>query len=216
MSHYISITEAERAEMLANIGVESVADLFEGVPAEVRFPDLNLPPALSEIELRRELGACANQNASAQTHSIFLGAGAYNHFVPSAVDQILRRAEFYTAYTPYQPEISQGTLQAIFEYQSLICAISGMDVANASHYDGGTALAEAAIMAVSATRNRRTIVVAPSVHPQYRAVIRTYLEGTSVRVIGDENPEATLDELLALVDNTTAAVMIQSPDFFGT
>jgi glycine cleavage system P protein (glycine dehydrogenase) subunit 1 len=147
---------------------------------------------------------------------MFLGAGAYNHFVPSAVDQILRRAEFYTAYTPYQPEISQGTLQAIFEYQSLICAITGMDVANASHYDGGTALAEAAIMAVSATRNRRTIVVAPSIHPQYRAVIRTYLEGTSVRVIGDEKPQATLDELLALVDTTTAAVMIQSPDFFGT
>jgi glycine dehydrogenase subunit 1 len=216
MSHYISITDAERAEMLKAIGVEQVEDLFAVVPEAVRFPHIDLPPALSEIELRRELGAMANKNANATTHNIFLGAGAYNHFVPSAVDQILRRAEFYTAYTPYQPEISQGTLQAIFEYQSLICAITGMDVANASHYDGGTALAEAAIMAVSATRNRRTIVVAPSIHPQYRAVIRTYLEGTSVRVIGDENPEATLDALLALVDHTTAAVMIQSPDFFGT
>ena len=185
-------------------------------PRRCASPSCELPPALSEIELRRELGAMSNQNANPTSHSMFLGAGAYNHFVPSAVDQILRRAEFYTAYTPYQPEISQGTLQAIFEYQSLICAITGMDVANASHYDGGTALAEAAIMAVAATRNRRTIVVAPSVHPQYRAVIRTYLEGTSVRVIGDENPEATLDELLALVDNTTAALMIQSPDFFGT
>jgi len=216
MSHYISITAAERAEMLAAIGVAQVADLFADVPAAVRFPELRLPRALSEIELRRELGAMSNQNANPTTHSMFLGAGAYNHFVPSAVDQILRRAEFYTAYTPYQPEVSQGTLQAIFEYQSLICAITGMDVANASHYDGGTALAEAAIMAVSATRNRRTIVVAPSVHPQYRAVIRTYLEGTSVRVIGDQNPDATLDDVLALVDNTTAAVMIQSPDFFGT
>ena len=216
MSHYISITDAERAEMLAAIGVGEVADLFADVPEALRFPELQLPPALSEIELRRELGAMSNRNANPTSHSIFLGAGAYNHFVPSAVDQILRRAEFYTAYTPYQPEISQGTLQAIFEYQSLICAITGMDVANASHYDGGTALAEAAIMAVSATRNRRTIVVAPSVHPQYRAVIRTYLEGTSVRVIGDENPRATLNELLALVDNTTAAVMIQSPDFLGT
>jgi glycine dehydrogenase subunit 1 len=216
VSHYISITAAERAEMLAAIGVAQVADLFADVPAAVRFPELRLPRALSEIELRRELGAMSNRNANPTTHSMFLGAGAYNHFVPSAVDQILRRAEFYTAYTPYQPEISQGTLQAIFEYQSLICAITGMDVANASHYDGGTALAEAAIMAVSATRNRRTIVVAPSIHPQYRAVIRTYLEGTSVRVIGDENPQATLDELLALVDTTTAAVMIQSPDFFGT
>src|SRR5262245_38173192 len=194
MSHYISITEAERAEMLANIGVESVADLFEGVPAEVRFPNLNLPPALSEIELRRELNALSNQNGNAASHSIFLGAGAYNHFVPSAVDQILRRAEFYTSYTPYQPEISQGTLQAIFEYQSLICAITSMDVANASHYDGGTALAEAAVMAVAALRNRRTIVVAPSVNPQYRAVIRTYLQGTDIRVVGDENPNAALDE----------------------
>jgi len=216
MSHYISITDAERTEMLAAIGIGRVDDLFADVPEAVRFPELRLPPALSEIELRRELGAMSNRNANPTSHSIFLGAGAYNHFVPSAVDQILRRAEFYTAYTPYQPEISQGTLQAIFEYQSLICAITGMDVANASHYDGGTALAEAAIMAVSATRNRRTIVVAPSVHPQYRAVIRTYLEGTSVRVIGDENPHATLNELLALVDNTTAAVMIQSPDFLGT
>lgn len=216
MSHYISITEAERAEMLAAIGVEQVADLFADVPEALRFPELNLPPALSEIELRRELGGMSNQNANATSHSIFLGAGAYNHFVPSAVDQILRRSEFYTAYTPYQPEISQGTLQAIFEYQSLICAITGMDVANASHYDGATALAEAAIMAVNSTRNRRTVLVAPSVNPQYRAVLRTYLQGTGIRVRGDENPDATVAEVLAQADNTTAAVLMQSPDFFGT
>lgn len=216
MSHYISITEAERAEMLAAIGVEQVADLFADVPEALRFPELNLPPALSEIELRRELGGMSNQNANATSHSIFLGAGAYNHFVPSAVDQILRRSEFYTAYTPYQPEISQGTLQAIFEYQSLICAITGMDVANASHYDGATALAEAAIMAVNSTRNRRTVLVAPSVNPQYRAVLRTYLQGTGIRVRGDENPDATVAEVLAQADNTTAAVLVQSPDFFGT
>jgi glycine dehydrogenase subunit 1 len=216
MSHYISITDAERAEMLAAIGVEQVSDLFAGVPAQVRFPTVELPPALSEIELRRELGACANQNASAQTHSMFLGAGAYNHFVPSAVDQILRRAEFYTAYTPYQPEISQGTLQAIFEYQSMICALTGMSVANASHYDGGTALAEAAIMAVAATRNRRTIVVAPSVNPQYRAVLRSYVQGNGIQIVGDEQPDATLDALLSRVDSSTAAVVVQSPDFLGT
>src|SRR5689334_17354120 len=206
MSHYISITDAERAEMLAAIGVERVADLFADVPEAVRFPELRLRPALSEIELRRELGAMSNQNANATSHSIFLGAGAYNHFVPSAVDQILRRAEFYTAYTPYQPEISQGTLQAIFEYQSLMCALTGMDVANASHYDGGTALAEAAIMAVAATRNRRTVVLAPSVNPQYRAVLRTYLQGMSIRVRGDERLDASMDDLLAMVDNTTAAL----------
>lgn len=216
VSHYISITNAERAEMLAAIGVGDVADLFADVPADVRFPELQLPPAISEIELRRELGAMSNQNANPTSHSIFLGAGAYNHFVPSAVDQILRRAEFYTAYTPYQPEISQGTLQAIFEYQSLICAITGMDVANASHYDGATALAEAAIMAVNSTRNRRTILVPPSVHPQYRAVLRTYLQGTGIRVRGDENPDATMAEVLAQADSSTAAVLVQSPDFFGT
>jgi glycine dehydrogenase subunit 1 len=110
MSHYISITEAERAEMLAAIGADTIADLFHDVPVALRFPTVDLPPPLSEIELRRELGAMSARNASPTTHSIFLGAGAYNHFVPSAVDQILRRAEFYTAYTPYQPEISQGTL----------------------------------------------------------------------------------------------------------
>jgi glycine dehydrogenase subunit 1 len=216
MSHYISITDSDRAEMLKAIGVERVADLFEVVPEAVRFPQIDLPPALSEIELRRELGALAAQNANAQTHSIFLGAGAYNHFVPSAVDQILRRAEFYTSYTPYQPEISQGTLQATFEYQSLLCALSRMDVANASHYDGGTALAEAALMAVTSTRNRRTVVMAPGVNPQYRAVIRTYLQGMNIRVRGDDRPEATLEDLLALVDDTTAALIVQSPDFFGT
>jgi len=215
VSHYISITADERAEMLKTIGVEHVADLFAVVPEAVRFPQVDLPPAISEIELRRELGAMAARNANPTTQSIFLGAGAYNHFVPSAVDQILRRAEFYTSYTPYQPEISQGTLQAIFEYQSLICALSGMDVANASHYDGGTALAEAALMAVAATRNRRTIVVAPSVNPQYRAVLRTYVQAAGIRILGDERPDATNDDLLALVDNTTAALILQSPDFFG-
>ncbi|MFL5801313.1 MAG: aminomethyl-transferring glycine dehydrogenase subunit GcvPA [Roseiflexaceae bacterium] len=214
MSHYISITEAERAEMLQAIGVNSVADLFRDVPVALRFPHVELPAPLSEIELRRALGALAAQNANATTHSIFLGAGAYNHFVPSAVDQILRRAEFYTAYTPYQPEISQGTLQAIFEYQSLICALTGMDVANASHYDGGTALAEAALMAVAATRNRRTIVVAPGVNPQYRAVLHTYIQGASLRVVGDE--DATIDEVAALIDSSTAALVVQSPDFLGT
>jgi glycine dehydrogenase subunit 1 len=175
VSHYIPITDADRAEMLRTIGVAEVADLFAAVPAERRFPALDLPRPLSEIELRRELSARASLNSGAGRDSIFLGAGAYNHFVPSAIDQILRRSEFYTAYTPYQPEVSQGTLQAIFEYQSLICALTGMDVANASHYDGGTALAEAAIMAAAVGRNRRTVVVAPSVNPQYREVMRTLL-----------------------------------------
>jgi glycine dehydrogenase subunit 1 len=216
MSHYISLTAEERAAMLATIGVAGVADLFAAVPEDVRFPDLHLPPPMSEIELRRALGALSARNASADRMSVFLGAGAYNHFVPSAVDQILRRGEYYTAYTPYQPEVSQGTLQAIFEYQSLVCALSGMDVANASHYDGGTALAEAAIMAVAATRNRRTVVVPPNVNPQYRAVMRTLLQGAGIRMIGDERPDATPAEVAALVDEHTAALIVQSPDFFGT
>src|SRR5579859_3842102 len=152
MSHYISITDAERRAMLTTIGVAHTNDLFTDIPTHLRFPAIDLPQPLSELALQRELAALAGRNASSSTHAIFLGAGAYNHFVPSAIDQILRRSEFYTAYTPYQPEVSQGTLQAIFEYQSLISALTGMPVANASHYDGGTALAEAAIMAVAATR----------------------------------------------------------------
>lgn len=215
MSHYISITEAERAEMLRSIGVDSTADLFVDVPADKRFPVLRLPEPLSEPELVRELQATSAANAHAHSHSIFLGAGSYNHFVPAAVDQILRRGEFYTAYTPYQPEISQGTLQAIFEYQSLICSLTGMEIANASHYDGATAIAEAAIMALNVVRNRRKIVVARGVNPQYRAVLRTYLQALDVPVVGDETPGSSIEEALALVDDQTALLIVQSPDFLG-
>lgn len=215
MSHYISITEAERAEMLKAIGVESTVDLFVDVPTALRFPQLNLPAPMSEIELVRELQRLSGSNAHAHSHSIFLGAGAYNHFVPAAVDQILRRGEFYTAYTPYQPEISQGTLQAIFEYQSLICSLTGMEIANASHYDGATAIAEAAIMALNVVRNRRKIVVARGVNPQYRAVLRTYLEAIDVTITGDETPNASVEDALALVDDQTALLIVQNPDFLG-
>jgi glycine dehydrogenase subunit 1 len=215
MSHYISLTAAERAEMLAAIGVASTADLFVDVPAEQRFPPLRLPAPMSELELVRELQALAGANAHAHSHSIFLGAGAYNHFVPAAVDQILRRGEYYTAYTPYQPEVSQGTLQAVFEYQSLICSLTGMEIANASHYDGATAIAEAAIMALNVVRNRRKIVVARGVNPQYRAVLRTYLQALDVPVVGDETPGATIEDALAQVDDKTALLIVQSPDFLG-
>lgn len=216
MTHYIPITDNDRIEMLKAIGVARVEDLFDAVPAEQRFPMLDLPAPLSEPELRRELNRLERANAHAGNSAMFLGAGAYNHFVPAAVDQILRRGEFYTAYTPYQPEVSQGTLQAIFEYQSLVCALTGMDVANASHYDGGTALAEAAIMAVNVVRGRRKIVVAPSVNPQYRAVMRTLLQGVDIEIVGDEDPDASPAQVAALVDGSTAALMVQSPDFFGT
>jgi glycine dehydrogenase subunit 1 len=215
MSHYISNTDPDRTAMLDAIGVSSVAELFENVPQDLRFPNVDLPAPLSEAELMRELRRMSSRNANAQTHSIFLGAGAYNHFTPSAVDALLRRAEFYTAYTPYQPEIAQGTLQAIFEYQTLICALTGMDAANASHYDGATALAEAAVMALNSTRNKRTILVAPSVNPQHRAVLRTYVQGLGVTIAGDEDVSASLDDVLAKIDDSTAAVIVQTPDFLG-
>ncbi|MBP1464726.1 aminomethyl-transferring glycine dehydrogenase subunit GcvPA [Candidatus Chloroploca sp. M-50] len=215
MSHYISITATERAEMLKAIGIASTDDMFVDVPEAWRFPALDLPAPMSEPELVRALLERSNKNAHVHTHSIFLGAGAYNHFVPTAIDQILRRGEYYTSYTPYQPEISQGTLQAIFEYQSMICSLTGMEIANASHYDGATALAEAAIMALNVTRNRRKIVVARSVNPQYRAVLRTYLQGLDIEVVGDETPGSSIDDALALVDKQTALLIVQSPDFFG-
>jgi glycine dehydrogenase subunit 1 len=215
MSHYISITERDRQAMLDAIGVNSVEALFDVVPDAVRFPPVDLPEPMGEAELMRELRRMGNGNANAHTHSIFLGAGAYKHFVPAAVDALLRRSEFYTAYTPYQPEIAQGTLQAIFEYQTLICALTGMDAANASHYDGATALAEAAVMALTSTRNKRTVVVSPTVHPQHRAVLRTYMQGLGVRIVGDEDPAASLDDVLAQVDDSTAALIVQTPDFLG-
>lgn len=215
MSHYISNTDQDRAAMLKAIGVDSVTRLFDVVPEDLRFPELYLPAALSEAEVMRELRRMSSRNADALTSLSFLGAGAYNHFSPAAVDSILRRAEFYTSYTPYQPEIAQGTLQAIFEYQTMICALTGMDAANASHYDGATALAEAAVMALTSTRNRRTILIAPTVHPQYRETLRTYTQGLGVKVTGDEDLSAGTSTLLDKLDATTAAIIVQTPDFLG-
>jgi glycine dehydrogenase subunit 1 len=201
--------------MLQAIGVDSVEALFADVPEKLRFPRLDLPAPMSEPELLDDLHRTSARNAHARSHSMFLGAGSYNHFVPSAVDQILRRSEFYTAYTPYQPEVSQGTLQAIFEYQSLMSDLTNMDVVNASHYDGATAVAEAAIMALNVVRRRNKIVIARSVHPHYREVLRTYMQGLDVQIVGDEQPGATLDDALAQVDDQTAALIVQSPDFMG-
>src|SRR5512141_1424447 len=217
---YIPISPKERDAMLETIGVKSLDDLFDSVPAKHRFPLLNLPPALTEMEAMEELSniAAANENVRGDLIS-FLGAGMYNHYIPSVVDHILRRGEFYTAYTPYQPEISQGTLQSIFEYQSLISALTGMDVSNASHYDGATATAEAVNMAMAQFRGKRKkVIMAPAVHPQYRAVIRTYTQGMDLQLVGDE-PTADLEAgpaaLEALVDDNTMLVVVQYPDFFG-
>ncbi len=214
--NYIPNTDADRAAMLAVVGARSVAELFQDVPEKFRFPALDLPPALSEMEVLQELQALAEENDDLGHVSCFLGAGAYNHFVPSVVDFILHRSEFFTAYTPYQPEISQGTLQAHFEYQSMICALTGMEVANVSHYDGATAVAEAVIMALQVSRGKRCkVVLSPTLHPQYRQVVRTYTQGMCIQVTGEDAPAGDLEALSGLLDRETACVIVQNPDFLG-
>ena len=214
--NYIPNTDADRAEMLKVVGVESVADLFRDVPEQFRFPRLELPPALTEMEMTQELQALADENDDLNHLACFLGAGAYNHFVPKVVDAIISRGEFYTAYTPYQPEISQGTLQAHFEYQSMITALTGMEVSNVSHYDGATAVAEAVIMALQVGRNKRcNIILSPTLNPQYREVVATYTQGMCVKTIGENAPLGDLAALAALVDKEAACVIVQNPDFLG-
>ncbi len=216
---YIPISPKERDVMLAAVGVEKLEDLFNAIPAGHRFPKLDLPPALTEMEAASELGELAAANESTRDLVSFLGAGMYNHYIPSVVDHILRRGEFYTAYTPYQPEISQGTLQAIFEYQSLMTTLTGMEASNASHYDGATAAAEAVNLAWAQFRGKRSkVLVSPAVHPQYRAVIRTYTQGMQLEVAGDNaasNLEAGPEALAGLIDENTMLVTVQYPDFFG-
>jgi len=228
---YIPISPHERDDMLKTIGVKSLDDLFDVVPAKYRFPKLDLPRALTEMEAYAELSDLAQANENVRGDLIsFLGAGMYNHYIPSVIDHMLRRGEFYTAYTPYQPEISQGTLQAIFEYQSLMSALTGMDVSNASHYDGATATAEAVSLAYAQFRGKRKkVVISPTVHPQYRAVIRTYTQGMEIEVTGDDQLPITnypitdesqfsnspISNLESLLDDNTSLVIVQYPDFFG-
>ena len=214
--NYIPNTDADRADMLAVIGVPSVADLFHDVPEKQRFPELDLPPALSEMEVLQELQALADENDDLNHVSCFLGAGAYNHFVPSVVDSLIRRGEFYSAYTPYQAEISQGTLQAHFEYQSMICALTGMETSNVSHYDGATATAEAVIMALQVGRGKRSkVVLSPTLHPQYRAVVRTYTQGMGIQIAGEDAPLGDLAALAGPAGADSACVVVQNPDFLG-
>lgn len=202
--------------MLRVIGVESVDELFHDVPEAYRYPPLNLPTPVSELEILQELQALSEENVDLTHAACFLGAGAYRHFIPSVVDFVVSRSEFYTAYTPYQPEISQGTLQAIFEYQTMICTLTGMEVSNASHYDGATSTAEAVIMALNVHRGqRRKVILSPAVHPQYRQVVRTYTQGMRLDLVGDERIGNGPEELIRLCDEQTACVVIQVPDFFG-
>ena len=212
---YIPHTEAERRAMLAEIGIQDLAELFQDVPDDVRFPTLDLPAPLAELDVVGELREITSYNISVSDAPSFLGAGAYHHFIPSVVDTMLRRGEFLTAYTPYQPEVSQGTLQAIFEYQSIMCALTGMDVSNASHYDGATALAEAVIMALNIGRSRRKrVILSPAIHPHYRATVRTYTQGMGLEIL-EEPLTADLGELTGQLDGNTAVLVVQTPNFFG-
>lgn len=216
---FVPHTPADRQAMLDKIGVRSVEDLFEVIPEEVRFPTLDLPPSLSEAEANQELSRLAARNLNAAQGSTFLGAGIYHHYVPAAVQQIISRSEFYTAYTPYQPEVAQGTLQAIYEFQTMIAELTGMDIANASMYDGATALAEGALLPVSIPKKRTRIVVAGTVHPNYRSVMRTYTQGIAAEVIELPVPADSLlttpDMFEGYLDTRTAAVVVQYPNFFG-
>lgn len=200
---YLPLTKQNRTDMLAAIGASSVDDLFKDVPKSAFIKGLaNLPPHMGELEIERKLSGYANQNHHAGKGPFFLGAGCYYHHVPSTVDYIIQRSEFLTAYTPYQPEIAQGTLQAIYEYQSFIALLTGQDVANASMYDGATAMAEAALMAMRVTK-RSKVVLGTEVHPHYRAVLESYLRNSNVGEITDT------------ANNETACIIVQSPDFFG-
>src|SRR5215469_2342569 len=208
---YLPLTEEDRRAMLGVIGAKSVDDLFGDIPASLRLSaPLDLPPGMGEIEIERELAALAAKNMAAGAVPSFLGAGAYRHHVPAAVDYLVQRGEFLTSYTPYQPEIAQGTLQVLFEFQTQVALITDMEVANASMYDGATAAAEAAMMANRVTRRRKALL-AGDLHPHYRAVIETYgrFNGFSTRVM----PE--IDALAAAIDSTTSCVVVQNPGFFG-
>ncbi len=203
--------------MLHQIGLRSAEDLFDSIPKELRLSrDLDTPAALSEIELLAGFERLAERNPAARRTS-FLGAGAYQHYIPTIVDHIISRSEFFTAYTPYQPEISQGTLQAIFEFQTLVCQLTGMEVANASMYDGSTALAEAVLMAERVTK-RSKVVACGAIHPEYLEVIDTYVQHAGIELVHSEaDPETgqASGDIGELLDDQTAALVVQSPNFFG-
>jgi len=206
-SPYIPNTDQDRAAMLRDIGAGSVAELFQDVPEQFRDVPFNLPPSLTELELSEELRQLARRNASLDDHACFLGAGHYRHFIPGIVHHITGRSEFYTAYTPYRPEASQGILQAIYEYQSLVCQLTGMEISNAGLYDGSSAAAEAVLMASRIT-GKKEVAVLSTVNPNYRKVISTYVSGQDI-AIHELKPD-----FKAMPDNY-ACLVVQQPDFFG-
>jgi glycine dehydrogenase subunit 1 len=215
---YVPNTPEDQQAMLEAIGVASLDDLFAIIPAELRLDrDLSLPAALGELELTAHVTGLAEKNTPAGQSVCFLGAGSYDHFVPALVDFVAARSEFYTAYTPYQPEASQGNLQALFEYQTLITQLTGMDVSNSSLYDGASAAAEAVLMALGATRRWGKVVTSQSVHPEYRQVLATYMANLEVEVLTVATPDGGVSarDLAGAVDDRTACVLIQHPNFFG-
>lgn len=236
---YVSNSEKDKAEMLQAIGVSSVEELFHDIPESLRFPELNLPAPYSELDCMAELDSIAAENLSSGASLSFLGAGAWNHFIPSVVPALAGRGEFVTAYTPYQAEASQGTLQAVFEYQSMISELIGMEAVNASHYDGSTSLAEAVMMSVNVARGKRKkVLVSGGVHPEYRRVMQTYLQAMDVELLALDqssaltaaafmaagghpaspyavDPRAEAEALAQAADGETACVVVSSPDFFG-
>lgn len=218
MKHrYLPMTETDRKEMLEAIGVESIDDLFADIPESVRYKGkYNIKAQKPETELFRELSQLAAKNKDVKTNVSFLGAGVYDHYIPAIVDHVISRSEFYTAYTPYQPEISQGELQAIFEFQTMICELTGMDVANSSMYDGGTALAEAALLAAG-QRKKKKVLVSQTVHPETRDVLKTYAKGQNVEVveIPYRNGVTDVEALKEMMNAEVASVIVQHPNFFG-
>jgi glycine dehydrogenase subunit 1 len=215
---YILNTLGDQRAMLEAIGVGSLDELFAQIPPELRLKrELNIAPALSEIELTAHMADLAGKNVAAGQKVCFLGGGSYDHFVPAIVDYVASRGEFYTSYTPYQPEVSQGNLQATFEYQTLIAELTGMDVSNASLYDGGSAAAEAVLMSISVTQRHGRVVLAASVHPEYRQTIATYLTNLDIEVVTVGTPDGTVspEQLARAVTDTTACVLVQQPNFFG-
>ena len=215
---YLLNTPADTSAMLARIGASSLEDLFSPLPSSLRLNrSLNIPPALTEIELTQHLSRLASLNQAAGDGVCFLGGGSYDHFIPTVVDTVASRSEFYTAYTPYQAEASQGSLQAFFEFQTLICQLTGMDVANASLYEGGSAVAEAVLMALNTLDGRREVLIAQSVHPEYRQTLDTYLANLNVTIRTLPTPAGYLDpdDLRKALTDQTAAVVIQHPNFFG-
>jgi glycine dehydrogenase subunit 1 len=213
-------TAQDREEMLASVGVATIDELFAGIPADIRRPDLHLPRALTEMEAAARMSELAAKNMQVAPGDSFLGAGSYSHYVPAVVNQILLRGEFFTAYTPYQPEVAQGTLQVIYEFQTMVAALLGTEVANASLYDGATAVAEAVLMAIATQKKRDRIVITSTVHPHYRDVLSTYVSGRELEITTAAPP--ALPELRTSVDNVkaqlgddVACVVLQYPNFFG-